>query len=149
MPRDQISKLQVGLAGEHLVAGQLHLRGYIATMTLKNYPGVDLFVLNPHTGEQTSVQVKSKKGGKMYYVPEKVEQMDTPFVFVYFRYARGANIPSNIEYYIMPAKKVASVSKRLRDDYLKKNPHVKPDQPRMIALASLAPYLDQWELIGI
>lgn len=144
-----MSKLQVGLAGEHLVAGQLFLRGYVATMTLKNYPGVDLFVLNPKTSKQTSVQVKSKRGGKLFYVPENVDEIETPFVFVYFRFERGADLPSNIEYYIMPAHDVASISKKLRDDYIREHPHVKKEQPRMIDVASLAPYLNRWDLIGI
>jgi len=104
MPKNQLSKLQVGLAGEHLVVGQLFLRGYIATMTLKNYPGVDIFVLNPKTKKQTAVQVKTIRSGKLYYVPENVGQDEYPFVFVHLKYPRGAEIPASIDYYIISAR---------------------------------------------
>jgi hypothetical protein len=43
------------------VAGQLCLRGYLASLTLKNYPKVDIFVQNPKNGKQTTLQVKTIK----------------------------------------------------------------------------------------
>lgn len=149
MPSSQLSKIQIGLAGEHLVASQLFLRGYVASMTLKNYPGIDIFVHNPETEEHITIQVKTKRQGKLYYVPENVDEMDSPFVFVYFKYKRGEPHPEDVEFYIVPAKDVAIISKNLRDDYLRQRPHVKREQPRMIDLPSLAQYKDRWDLIGI
>lgn len=149
MPSSQLSKIQIGLAGEHLVASELFLRGYVASMTLKNYPGIDLFVHNPETGDHIAIQVKTKRRGKLYYVPEKVDEMECPFVFVYFRYPRGATLPEDVEFYIAPAHDVAKISKKLREDYIRQRPHVKPEQPRMIDLVSLFPYKDRWDLIGI
>ena len=149
MPKSQLQKLRIGLAGEHYVSGQLMLRGYIASMTLKNYPKVDLFVHNPRTNQQTAIQVKSIFGGKMYYVPEKIDEMNTPFVFVYFTKKRGEEIPEDVEYYIVPSKVVAKISHEIRETYISDRPHVKKEQPRMIGREHLKTYKDKWENIGI
>lgn len=58
MAKSHLDKTLTALAGEYLVAGQLCLRGYVASLTLKNYPGVDIFCLNPSNGRQVAVQVK-------------------------------------------------------------------------------------------
>ena len=76
MAKPQIDKTLTALAGEFLVAGNLCLRGYMASLTLKNYPKVDIFCLNPKNGKQVAIQVKTKRGGKDYYIPEDVDELD-------------------------------------------------------------------------
>ena len=41
-----IESTLVGVAGEYLVAGELTLRGYIASITLRNSRGVDILASN-------------------------------------------------------------------------------------------------------
>ena len=45
MPK--LSSNDVGVAGEYLVAAQLTLRGWLATVTLKNSPGIDVLAQFP------------------------------------------------------------------------------------------------------
>lgn len=59
MARTPTENLLLSLAGEHAVASQRSLRGYIASMTLKKFPGVDLFYTSPSTGRTESIQVKT------------------------------------------------------------------------------------------
>jgi hypothetical protein len=47
MAKTHIDNTLTALAGEFLVAGHLCLRGFVASLTLKNYPAVDIFCLNP------------------------------------------------------------------------------------------------------
>lgn len=82
MAKAHLEKTLVALAGEFLVAGQLCFRGYLASIALKNYPGVEIFCLNPADGKRIAIQVnKTKQGDRQYYVPEnegKVEQPSPP-----------------------------------------------------------------------
>lgn len=85
MVKSALNKTLTALAGEFFVAGQLCLQGYVASLTLKNYPSVDIFCLNPETGKQVAIQVKTKRGGREYFVPENINESDPPFVFVYLK----------------------------------------------------------------
>lgn len=143
MAKSQVDKTLTGLAGEFLVAGHLCLKGYVASLTLKNYPKVDIFCLNPKNGKQAAIQVKTHRGGGSYYVPEDIDHSDNPFVFVYI------HLDDTIEYFIVTAKDVAEISAKERNEYLRTHPHVKRDQPRMVSRSGLAAYKDRWDLLGL
>jgi hypothetical protein len=142
MPKPQIEKLLTGLAGEFLVAGQLCLKGYVASLTLKNYPGVDIFCLNPKTGKQVAIQVKTKRGGRHYYVPENVDQFKSPFVIVYIN-------SEIVDFYVVPATQVTRLSAKQRDAYLRGHPNVKQEQPRMLDIKTLGSFKERWDLLGL
>lgn len=55
----QMSKILAGLAGEYHVAAELCRRGFFASLTLKNYPKVDIFVMHPIEQHAVPVQVKT------------------------------------------------------------------------------------------
>jgi hypothetical protein len=131
------------MAGEYLVAGQLSLKGFVASLTLKNYPKVDIFCLNPKNGRQVAIQVKTIRGGRLYYVPESVDNDDNPFVFVYI------HDDEKVDYFILPSADVARLSKFERDEYIRIHPLGKPEQPRMISIHSLQEYRDRWDLLNL
>lgn len=54
-----LDKTQIGLAGEYYVLAQLTARGYIATLTLGNTKGVDIFVTNQQVNKLFKVEVKT------------------------------------------------------------------------------------------
>ena len=157
----QLDKTLTALAGEFLVAGQICLRGYVASLTLKNYPGVDIFALNPRSNAQVAVQVKAAKivprrpvaqpspyPPGVYFIPESVdEHPDTPFVFVTI--APGPEV----EYFIVPGNVVAEISDKERQEYFEyvrsRGRVVKDVQPRMISLAALEPFKDRWDNLGL
>lgn len=143
MAKAQIDKVLTGLAGEFLVAGYLSLKGYVASLTLKNYPGVDIFCLNPKNGKQVAVQVKTLRGGKSYYIPENVDESKNPFVFVHI------HAGDTVEFFVVPAKRVAEISATERSEYLRSRPHVRKDQPRMLSVDHLANFKDRWDLLGL
>ena len=158
-----LSKTLTALAGEFLVAGHICLQGYVASLTLKNYPGVDIFALNPRTNKQVTIQVKTARlrlphprrptpAGTYpqgaYFVPESVdEHPDRPFVFV-------AIMPDHqVEYFIVPGRSVAEISEQERQQYLEwtrsTGRTVSETQPRMISVDALTPFRDRWELLGL
>lgn len=87
--KSQLKKLMTGLAGEYLVAGIMSLKGWTASMTLKNYPGVDIFGLNNETGQTASIQVKSCWDNSFFIGVRRSEReqmkdkIKGPFVFVH------------------------------------------------------------------
>jgi hypothetical protein len=144
MAKSQLDKTLTALAGEYLVAGHLCLKGYMASLTLKNYPKVDIFCLNPKTGKQISIQVKTiRHTGNAYYLPEKVSDLDCPFVFVHITKA------NNVEFFIVPCEDVEKLSTEERNSYLAARPTVRREQPRMLSLNKLEPYRDQWERLDL
>lgn len=156
----QMGKLLTGLAGEFMVAGQLCMRGYVASLTLKNYPDADIFVLNPETDKQVTVQVKAvavrspkpSKGGTKYpqgayFLSESCKTSRSIYVFV------TIDPDLHVSYFIAPAKAIWRIADRERMSYFAhakasgKTPN--PTQPLMISLEGLEPYRDKWENLGL
>jgi hypothetical protein len=54
-----LSTIQVGVAGEYLVAGELSRRGFIAAVTLRNTRGIDILVSKPGGTKSATIQVKT------------------------------------------------------------------------------------------
>ena len=52
----------VGVAGEYFVAAELSLRGYLASVTLRNSRGIDIIASSADASKSVSIQVKTSKG---------------------------------------------------------------------------------------
>ena len=51
----------VGVAGEYFVAAELSLRGYLASVTLRNSRGIDIIASSADASKSVSIQVKTSK----------------------------------------------------------------------------------------
>ena len=143
MAKPQLEKTLTSLAGEFSVAGKLCLQGFMACLTLKNYPGVDILCMNPKSGKSTTVQVKTIRDTNDYFLPERFPNKGQVFVFV--------RISSNdeLEYFVVPAKEVEPISSEGREKYLRDHPHVSRTQPRMISVKEIESFIDRWDLLGL
>ena len=144
--KPQIDKLMTGLAGEYLVAAQMNLRGWVANLTLKNYPNVDIFGMNPKTDQFIAVQVKSSwepsfnigvSHDKRDQLPDKVKG---PFVFVHIE-----NVDT-VSYYILTRDEFINLVMSSDDAYFnkKRNKPIKSDYPIALFVNELQPYKDKW-----
>ncbi|MFZ5634691.1 MAG: hypothetical protein ACOY40_17825 [Bacillota bacterium] len=104
---------------------------------------MDIFCLNPKNQKQVAIQVKTKRGGNQYYIPENVDEYDQPYAFVYI------NPDHTVEYYVVPSRDVARLSTKQRDKYLREHPHVRREQPRMLSVKSIQEFKDRWDLLGL
>ena len=52
-----------GVAGEYFIAAELSRRGWIATMTLKNTPNIDVIATTPDGLRTLNIQVKTRSTG--------------------------------------------------------------------------------------
>ena len=78
-------KILTGLAGEYHVGAELCRRGFFASLTLKNYPKVDIFVMHPIEQYAVPIQVKTVARGKGkwgFFVPKDAASYEGLFVFV-------------------------------------------------------------------
>ena len=145
--KPQFDKLMTGLAGEYLVAAKMNLRGWVASLTLKNFPGVDVFGLNPKTGQHISIQVKSCWDSSFFVgvmrseresMPKKIQG---PYVFVHMENVDEAT------FYILSKSEFIDLVNTTDDAYFNK-PRVKPIKPEYpiaLSLKDLKPYQDCWE----
>ena len=145
MPKGQLSKTLTAMAGEFYVAAELCRRGYVAGLTMKNFPKVDIFALNPATGRQVAIQVKTTGANKnpSFFVPQDPGGPEMVFVFVTLSAA-------GYEAYVLRANEVRALSRQARTDYLQK-PHKKPlreeDQPLMLGLSEIAAFQGRWDRV--
>jgi len=144
--RSQRSKILIALAGEYYVASQLCLRGYVASLTLKNYPDVDIFCLNPMNGRQCALQVKTSTTND-FFVPRNCSEGNRLFAFVHI------TKNNSLEVFIVPGKQVDEIAQAQTDEYLerarqkRRNPN--PDQLYMVSVKNICQYRDRWDLLGI
>jgi hypothetical protein len=78
----KVDRQMTGAAGEFLTAGKLFKRGYQVSVTYGNAKAVDLFVLNPETGRQFKVQVKTQVRKNCFPLNKESIQPDNIYVFV-------------------------------------------------------------------
>ena len=60
-----------GVTGEYFVAAELSIRGYLASMTLRNSRGIDIIASNYDASRSVSIQVKTSKGGGPKWILNK------------------------------------------------------------------------------
>jgi len=130
-----LSKTLTALSGEYLVAAHLCMQGIVASLTLKNYPGVDIFAFNPATEKNSTIQVKTTRVSRSqgYWIanPKEIKSKGTPFVFVYL------GKKSSPEFYVIGASELAGL--------------IKPEGSRYwyVPIRDLEKYKDQWDRLGL
>jgi len=145
-----IKKHLIGLTGEYFVAGMMSLKGWVASLTLKNYPSVDIFGLNPVTGKTINIQVKTTRERTSYQIGLRHDQRDEikdyipcPYVFVHIDKA------IIIRYYILTREQMIELIEKTDDDYFNRSrlKEIKIDYPIAIELKHLKPFEDKWDSI--
>lgn len=109
----------IGVAGEYFVAAELSQLGYVATLTLKNTPSIDLLVTNMENGKFVNVQVKTmsienKQGWRLSKKDEEKSNIKNYF-YVLVNLQGEGKLP---EYYIFPQVILAKLIYKDHRDYL-------------------------------
>jgi hypothetical protein len=152
--------MNIGLAGEYMVAGMLNIQGWYASLTLKNYPDID--IIANKVGEANSfkeIQVKStkgkssilvgnlKKGATEEDVKDRIVKGD--YIFVWFDKNIENNPTIRPDFYIVPYIDMIKLVKKTNDNYFNKTheKEIKEVQPVAIKVADLVPYKERWDLL--
>ena len=96
----------VGVAGEYLVAGELTLRGYIASITLRNSRGIDIIASTSDGSKSVSIQVKTNSSGKKSWMLNKKSETYFSNNHFYVLVALG-ELNKRSDFYIVPSEVVA------------------------------------------
>lgn len=144
-------KLLIGLAGEYFVAGMMNMKGWVASLTLKNYPSVDIFGLNPLTNQTINIQVKTTREKTNFHtgISRKQrsiirEKIKASYVFVHIgKY-------EEVQYFILTRDEIIALIETTDDAYFSQ-PRKKPltDYPIGIYLKDLIPYKDKWDSLWL
>ncbi len=96
------SRITTGIAGEFLVAGELSKRGWIATLTAKNTPNVDVLAARPSGDIHARIQVKTRTPAYSYAhrVGKRFEMDGERDFVVLVDLGKDADVP---RYWIIPA----------------------------------------------
>jgi len=115
---NKLESTLVGVAGEYLVAGELSLRGYIASITLRNSRGIDIIASNSDDSKSVSIQVKTNSdGGKSWILNKKSEEFYSDnHYYIFVALGKMNERPS---FHIVPSKKVAEYTLRGHANWLK------------------------------
>ena len=147
--KKNLDKHLIGLTGEYLVAGMMSMKGWVASMTLKNYPSIDIFGLNPQTDNTVNIQVKTTKNKKDFQVGLTRQQRDIildkiscPYVFVHI------DLIENVRYFILSREELIDLIE-LKDDEYFNRPRKTPlkNYPISVHVKDLVHFENNWNNI--
>ena len=109
-----------GTAAEYYAAAELTRRGYLASMTIKNTPGIDIVAVNSETEKMSCIQVKSKENlGKTKTWPlNKKDEKARGDTFFYIFVDLDIKNGTNSRFYIVPAATVAKKIKKYHEEFV-------------------------------
>jgi len=147
----ELENILVGVAGEYLAAGELTLRGYIASITLKNSRGIDIIASSPDGEKAVSVQVKTNSKRKArWLLNKKAEEFYSKNHIYIFVTLKGLN--ERPDFYIVPSKVVAEFVKLRHKEWLstkKRDGSRRKDNPMRAFRDESDKYLEQWQHVGL
>lgn len=111
--KDKLSKGLSGIAGEYFVAAELSLRGFMASITLRNNDSIDIHASKGDGKKLLAIQVKTNQNGKRSWpLGSKAETLFSENLYYVFVSLKGKN--ERPEYHIVPSSFLAS---RIKQDY--------------------------------
>ena len=141
----------VGVAGEYLVAAELSLRGYLASVTLRNSRGIDIIASSADASKSVSIQVKtSKKKSRGWILNKKSEDFSSPSHFYVFVLLKS--LKSRPDFFVVNSCEVAEYIRTEHMQWLKGS---KPDgAPRKDTNIRKfydceGKHLECWEVLGL
>jgi hypothetical protein len=106
-----------GVAGEYFVAAELSRRGWIAVLTLKNTPNIDLIATTPDGKRTVNIQVKTRSAAnRKGWIFDRGIETIVPGNNFYIALVDLQETDSKPDYYIIPKNLLAKwIGKGHRD----------------------------------
>jgi hypothetical protein len=146
----KIEPIQIGVAGEYLAAGELSLRGWVSSITLRNSRGIDIIASNPEGTKSISIQVKTNSdGANKWILTKKAEEYFSANHIYIFVAIKG--LGERPEYRIVPSERVARQIKEGHQNWLqgkKSNGQPRKDSKIRNYHDFEDEYLEAWDIIG-
>jgi hypothetical protein len=133
-----------------LVAAELSRRGYVASLTLGNTPGIDILASDARAEKTVGIQVKTNQGsGTSWMLSKKDEEPRGHNLFYVFVNLNRLDRP---EFYVVPRETVARQIRENHKRWLRTpgrggRPHRDTTIRRFTDPEKK--YRDRWELLGL
>lgn len=148
---EKLETTLVGVAGEYLVAGELTLRGYLASITLRNSRGIDIIVSTSDGTASASIQVKTNSNGSATWLLNKKAESFSADNH-YYVFVALLELGERPRYYIVPSRVVAEYTRRTHAEFLsgqKKDGSPRKDSNIRNFKDPEGEYFERWELIRL
>jgi hypothetical protein len=138
-----------GAVGEYHVAAELSRRGWLATVTIKNSPGIDVLAQRPESGLTVAIQTKTASPGSLFRLSDKDEQpaRGPNEWYVLVRLKEESERP---DFFIVPRDFMAAFIYGGHQWWLKqpgkRGPH-RDSARRTISGAWIEGFLERWEFL--
>jgi hypothetical protein len=147
-------KHQVGRAGEHFVAAELHRRGAYAVTFAGNMPNIDILASDKAQTRTVSIRVKTRRRGSWHSDIRRGEPLDAAevndrfWVFVDLR-----KPPEGPGFYIVPDRWMRNNIYEAHQEYLARHGGARAVNPasthHAIKKSRIEQWRDRWDLLGI
>lgn len=145
----KLSKSLTGIAGEYYVAAELSLRGFMASITLRNNDSVDIHASKIEEKKVFAIQVKTNQSGKASWIlTKKIESLKSESLFFIFVALKGPE--QRPDFYIVPSIEIADKIKLEHRDWLAtlgKNKHQRQDNDIRNFNDPEKKYFEKWDLL--
>ena len=141
----------VGVAGEFLVAGELTLRGHLASITLRNSRGIDILASNSNATKTVSIQVKTNSNASHSWILSKKSEtfFSENHFYIFLAIAAMGERPA---FHIVPSKTVAHIVSTGHVNWLegtKRDGSPRKDSTMRQFFDIDNTYLEKWDLLGL
>ena len=108
----------VGVAGEYFVAAELSLRGYLASVTLRNSRGIDIIASSADASKSVSIQVKTSKGKAPSWILNKSSE-DFSSASHFYVFVLLKSLETRPDFFVAPSIAVARYISTTHREWLK------------------------------
>ncbi|MDM8000374.1 MAG: hypothetical protein QUS33_10320 [Dehalococcoidia bacterium] len=152
MTRTSAEKMLTGLAGEYLTAARLCMMGYMAALTFKSFPGVDILAYSPTDGRCIALQVKTmSKAGSInlgkYPIPN--DKLKDKRITVWVHVTDSTK--GEADFYVSTFGQAASIAQRGHERWYKEKPETRTLEGNMVNITNpgvdLGRFKDNWKLL--
>lgn len=147
----QLETTLVGVTGEYFVAAELSIRGYLASVTLRNSRGIDIIASNSDASRSISIQVKTSKGGGPKWILNKKAESycaDNHYYVFVVLHAVG----QRPDFYVVPSKVVSEYVSTSHRKWLagsKKDGSSRKDSAMRVFHDHEDKYKEAWSTLGL
>lgn len=149
--KEKLSNGLTGIAGEYFVAAELSLRGFMASVTLRNNDSIDIHASKlSDKGKMFAIQVKTSQiNNRKWILNKKAELSSSDSHFYIFVSLKGER--ERPEYFIIPSKTLAKIVKDSHKRWLitpGKNGQTHNDSDMRKFEDVKGEYLERWDLLN-
>jgi hypothetical protein len=141
----------IGAAGEYHVAAQLSMRGWLATVTIKNSPGTDVLAQHATTGRVVAIQTKTTSQRGASLVLGRKDEIPDPAGRGWYVLVAMRGTEERPVFYVIPRNHVAAlmwVGHRAWLSAPGRAGHVRKDSPvREIRPGHVESYRERWDAL--